>query len=129
MFKKLILRFFLSLQFFLAIFRKPVFSQIPINCDYFQNSKSAADSGRQTVRSTSFAEYLSGIAKQNLMEYLSCERVDVAGVLADFVLLDSLSNRGSVSGSIFTNDSDLLCSPSCHIILIHSFILKYILKI
>lgn len=44
----------------------------------------------------------------NPLVYLSAEGAGVLGVLRDFDLLDHLPQRGTISGTIFTNDSDLL---------------------
>lgn len=40
--------------------------------------------------------------------HLSTEGAGVLGVLGDFDLLHHLTQRGSVTGTIFTDDSDLL---------------------
>lgn len=41
---------------------------------------------------------------------LSAECADVLGVLGDFHLLDLLSEGGTISGTVFTGDTDLLGS-------------------
>ena len=38
----------------------------------------------------------------------------VGGMLSDFHLFDSLSERGTVTGTIFTGDSDFLCTLSLY---------------
>lgn len=42
--------------------------------------------------------------------HLSAERAGVFGVLRDFDLLDHLTQGGSISGAVLSNDSDLLCT-------------------
>ena len=44
---------------------------------------------------------------RTLGEYLSAERAEVLGVLADFNLLDLLPQTGPISGSVLPDDSDL----------------------
>ena len=43
-----------------------------------------------------------------ICSYLSAERAIVLGVLCDFHLLDGFTEGSTVTGSIFTDDSDLL---------------------
>lgn len=40
--------------------------------------------------------------------YLAAERAGIFAVLRDFHLLDHLTQRGTITGTIFTNDSNLL---------------------
>ena len=40
--------------------------------------------------------------------YLAAEGASVGGVLSDFHLLDHLSQRGTITGTVFTSDADYL---------------------
>jgi len=42
--------------------------------------------------------------------HLPTERAGVFAVLRDFHLLDHLPERGTITGAIFTGDSNLLCT-------------------
>jgi len=44
--------------------------------------------------------------------YLSAESASVLAVLGDFHLLDLLTERGTITDTVFTNNSDLLSALS-----------------
>lgn len=48
------------------------------------------------------------LTKFHQKTHLSAERASVLAVLGDFHLLDHLTQRGTITGTIFTNDSNLL---------------------
>lgn len=77
--------------------------QIPVACLFTLLGKAKQFFDITTLRGNATR------ATQKYLRVLSAEGAAILGVLGDFHLLDDLSERSTVSGTVFTANSDLDC--------------------